>query len=170
LRRVGAEPGIGAREGEAGVVGQGAAPLGANQRRKDLWRADRDALAFARAERQQLSHLRAARRHQPVEIFARGIGAGHVGAQGGAIIEAGRERGRAFDIGAVQAPGQRGIIEAFFEQPFGDQDFVAADALILRPPRRMVEPSRIDARAGEKGDFMRPIGLAGRFKSAAAVI
>jgi hypothetical protein len=27
------------------------AALGANQRRKDLWRADRDALALARAER-----------------------------------------------------------------------------------------------------------------------
>ncbi len=120
--------------------------------------------------REKLSHLAAARRHQPVEILARGIGAGDAGAQRGAIIEAGRERGRAFDIGAVQAPGERGIIEAFFDQPLGDQDFVAADALILRPPRRMVEPSRIDARAGEKGDFRRPIGLAGRFKSAAAAI
>ena len=126
--------------------------------------------AFARAERQKLSRLRPARRHQPVEAFSRGIGAGDAGAQGGAIVEAGRERGGALHIGTVQAPGEGGIIEVFFDQALGDQDFVAADALIRRPPRRMVEHARIDARAGEKGDFRRPIGLVGRFKCPAAVI
>jgi len=146
------------------------AARGPHQRRKNGGGAKRDTLRAARPEREQFAHLPAARRHQPIEILAPTVDARDAGAQGGAIVEARRERHRAFDIGAIEASREGAIINALLDQSLGDQDLVADDALFAGAPRRMVEDGRLDPFQQQKGDFRWPILGATGFKTPAAAI